>query len=210
MKPLFWDDFNTIDEVEKIIRQAGVVLAEGDTVLGLLADISAQGFAKLDAIKKRSKRPYLLLVGDQKKVLNLIEKSTHVDCQIENIMNICWPGPVTLILKAKSTVPVGVKAPDGTVAIRIPDHAGLLALLQRFEALYSTSANLAGAPVPNRLEEVDSSIMQAVDGIVLNDDGTNSTMPSTIIDCTGDTIKVIRQGAFPLEKLQAIFPVEFK
>jgi len=202
MKPLFWGNKLTLDLVKKELCDGMVVLSEGDTVLGLLADVSKVGYAKLDHIKSRERKPYLLLVANQEKALNLIEKSAIKICQIEKLLNICWPGPATLIFRAKATVPEGVKSPEGNVAIRVPDHAGLLQLLQHFDALYSTSANSSGKQVPACLEDVDQSIKQAVACIVLNQNNTQSIVPSTIIDCTGQKIRIVRSGAFSVEKLK--------
>ncbi len=204
MKLLSWNDSESLEFLVDTLKKGNIVLAAGDTVLGLLADISEGGCAQLDAIKKRSKQPYLLLVENTQKALNLIEKDALEIFQAEKIMNICWPGPATLILKAKAEVPEGVKSPDGTIAIRVPDHAGLLQLLHHFDALYSTSANLKGEPVPAHLEKIDKSILEAVSAIVLNDNESSSTLASTIIDCTGDKLKIVRQGAFPVAKLVSL------
>jgi len=195
MKPLYWGSLNTLECVEKELRSGGVVLAGGDTVLGLLAELSDKGYAQLDSIKKREKKPYLLLVSSQKKALDLIEKDSVKICQIEKLMDVCWPGPVTLILKAKATVPAGVKSAEGNVAVRVPDHAGLLELLERFDGLFSTSANSSGKPVPARLQDVEESIIGAVSCVVLNENQAESVLASTIIDCTGEKIKIVREGA---------------
>lgn len=203
MKPLLWGDPEALKTVEKELRDGGVVLAAGDTVFGLLADVSERGYAKLDSIKNRSQKPYLLLVANQEKALSLIDKSAIKICQIEKLLKLCWPGPATLIFRAKASVPQGVKSPEGNVAIRVPDHAGLLELLQHFDALYSTSANTSGKPVPASLEDIEDSIMQAVACIILNENEAESTLPSTIIDCTGEKIKIVREGALPVEKLSA-------
>jgi L-threonylcarbamoyladenylate synthase len=205
MTPLFWNNNDNINYVENVLRDGGVILAEGDTVLGLLADISAQGHAQLDRIKNRENKPYLVLVENKKKALNFVEQVSDLSFQIEKIMNVCWPGPATLLLKAKTGIPACVTSAQGTVAIRVPDHAGLLKLLSHFEGLFSTSANLAGEPVPARLTDVDQRIMQSVAGVILNDDLVRSAVPSTIIDCTGQKIKIVREGAFSIEKLVQFF-----
>ena len=196
MKPLYWGSNNTLECVEKELRSGGVVLAGGDTVLGLLAELSDNGYNKLDSIKKREKKPYLLLVSSQKKALDLIEKGNVKICQIEKLMNVCWPGPVTLILKAKASVAAGVKSLEGNVAIRVPAHAGLLGLLERFDGLFSTSANSSGNTVPACVQDVEESILRSVACVVLNENQAESVLPSTIIDCTGETIKIVREGAF--------------
>lgn len=202
MGPLFWNNSTTIKELKNLLDQNKVVLAEGDTVLGLLADISEKGYAELDRIKKRSQKPYLLLVKNKERALNFIEKDAIGFFQFEKLSNICWPGPVTLIFKAKATVPYGVKSAEGNVAIRVPDHKGLLQLLEYFDALYSTSANTSGEPVPATVDQVEETIMQAIAGIVLNENQSRSTTASTIIDCTGNKVKIVRQGAFAVERLK--------
>lgn len=201
MKPLFWDNPQTIKRVAKELHEGAVVLAAGDTVLGLLADVSETGYKRLDILKKRSEKPYLLLVKNKEKALNLMEKDPSLIFQIEKLMDVCWPGPATLIVKAKATVPLGVKSPEGNVAMRMPDHAGLQQLLNYFDALYSTSANTSGNPVPADLAKVEKSILDGVSCIVLNGEDAPSVAASTIIDCTGEKMKIVRDGAFPRSKL---------
>jgi tRNA threonylcarbamoyl adenosine modification protein (Sua5/YciO/YrdC/YwlC family) len=201
MKRLFWNNQATINYLEKLLHEGRVVLAEGDTVLGLLADVSEKGRAQLDSIKHRSKKPYLMLIGAAEKAFNFIEIAPGKVFQTEKLMEKCWPGPVTLIFKAKTGIADYAKSEDGTVALRVPDHAGLLKLLPHFDGLFSTSANIAGEPVPNTVQDVDDVILNAVACLVMNDEKAASTLPSTIIDCTGDKLVVVRQGAFDIRTL---------
>ena len=97
MKPLFWDNPATIQYVAKLLQEGKVVLAEGDTVLGLLADVSAKGKDQLDHIKSRSQKPYLTLIGSPQKAFDFIEIAEEKIFQTEKLINKCWPGPVTLI-----------------------------------------------------------------------------------------------------------------
>lgn len=203
MKTLFWGDQGAVEYIGKELHEGRVALAEGDTVLGLLADVSEKGREQLDAIKNRSKKPYLMLIGTSQKAFEFIEVDKERTFQIEKLINKCWPGPVTLIFKAKTDIVSYAKSADGTVALRVPDHAGLLQLLSHFDGLFSTSANNAGEPVPTGIEEVSDSILNAVSCFVMNDSQkrAGSVLPSTIIDCTGDTLVVVRQGAFDTSNL---------
>ncbi len=203
MKTLFWDNKEAIDCLQKELHAGRVVLAEGDTVLGLLADVSQKGRDQLDEIKNRSKKPYLILVGSSQKAFDFIEIDAKKVFQTEKIMKKCWPGPVTLIFKAKTGIAPYAQSADGTVALRVPDHAGLQQLLPHFDGLFSTSANNSGNPVPMSVETVDSSILDAVSCVVMNDaqKRAESALPSTIIDCTGDELVVVRQGAFDISAL---------
>jgi L-threonylcarbamoyladenylate synthase len=203
MKRLSWSDPETITYIATQLHSGKIVLAEGDTVLGLLSDVSVQGVAQLNSIKKRFEKPYLVLAGTVQKVFAFIEIEPSRFFQIEKFINNCWPGPVTLIFKAKKGGFEPAQSPQGTIAIRVPQHAGLLQLLSHFQALFSTSANISGQPVPHTLEDVDSSIIDAVACVVMNDfqEQNSSMVPSTIIDCTGEKPVVVRQGAFDARQL---------
>jgi len=205
MKRLFWGNQEAITYITKELQNGEVILAEGDTVLGLLADVSAKGVEQLNHIKKRSQKPYLILVGNSKKVFDFIEVDKEKFFQTEKLIYACWPGPVTLIFKAKEGIFPAAQTPEGTIAIRVPNHPGLLQLLSHFDALFSTSANSSGQPVPDSIEAVDASILDAVACIVVNDANKQSTVPSTIIDCTGEKPVIVRQGAFDMSKLTGIF-----
>jgi len=207
MKELLWSSPITVDYLENQLHKGEVVLAEGDTVLGLLADISEKGYEQLDYIKNREKKPYLLIVGDYKKALNFIEIEPGKLFQFENLMKTCWPGPVTLIFKAKRDSAVQIKSSNGNIALRVPCHSGLLKLLTKFDALFSTSANISGQPVPYNVAQVDHHVLNAVACVVLNDvtEKEGAYLPSTIIDCTGDKLMVVRQGAFEIALLKEFF-----
>ncbi len=202
MRRLSWGNPETIGYLEKELRGGGVVLAEGDTVLGLLADVSEKGRAQLDHIKSRSKKPYLILIGSPQKLFDFIEIDQKKVFQVEKLIDICWPGPVTLIFRARTGVLEAAQSAEGKIALRVPDHAGLLDLLQRFDALFSTSANSTGESVPSSIDAVDSSIIDSVAAIVVNEHTQSPhALPSTIIDCTGEKLVVVRQGAFDSGRL---------
>lgn len=206
MKHLCWWEKKTIELLKDLLCKGMVVLGDSDTVLGLLADVSESGKASLDKIKKRANKPYLILVGDIKKALELVEIPHSSVLQFEKLINICWPGPVTLVFRAKSNIPYWIKTTEGTIALRVPNHAGLQALLQHFSALFSTSANITGEPVPQQIEDVNPLVCAEVAAFVYDDrkDKKEVVVPSTILDCTGNGIKVVRQGSVDVAELARI------
>lgn len=208
---LFWNDNVCIERLAAVLRGGGIAIGSSDTVFGLIANLKSSGKNSLDMIKKRFDKPYLILISKG----TLLEK--FVDPaglpQIEDLANKCWPGPVTLICRAHPDLPGFMKGPDGTIAMRMPDHEGLQKLLTHFEGLFSTSANISGSPVPETLEEVDPSILAHCAALILDSplssvrpdvfgvalakaEVLRDNLPSTILDCTGQEVKVIRQGAF--------------
>lgn len=204
MKHFLWQDPETLPHIEGILVKGGVLLTSTDTVLGLLADLTQESTLRINRIKKRSGKPYLILVSDVQKALGFVSHKQQSGLQIEKLMNICWPGPVTLLCTAKEGLPSYMQSQEGTVALRVPDHSQLLALLQKFDGLFSTSANSSGAPVPQLIEEVEKEILQEVDGVVLDKNEKKANVPSTILDCTGDQIKIVRQGAFSADMIKKL------
>jgi len=71
-------------------------------------------------------------------------------------------------------------------------------ILNSVPAMFSTSANLAGEEVPKNIHEVDISILQGVDGIVVDDQLNQCTQPSTIIDISSGKLIVVRDGAYKI------------
>lgn len=188
-----WQDQNIVDELAQLLRNEGIVVSTTDTILGLLAPLTQLGRRKLDEIKHRNDKPYLILMSDTKKI-SLFCDQAQIE-KVQHIIDTYWPGPLTIIMPAKKDLASYLQSPDGTVALRVPDHAKLHELLTYFDGLFSTSANLAGHPVPLIIDHIDQSIHDEVDAIITDQHANTRTLASTIIDCTGEQIKVVRQGA---------------
>lgn len=188
IRPVFWPDNKpdtqipdpVIRQLTRLLSQQKVLLGDSDTVLGLYAPLTKEGFLALNNLKKRADKPYLVLVANKERALSLI--ANPIVPELRALMDACWPGPVTLICKARvnnsgdpnfegrqSSSGYAVSG-WGTIGLRVPDHVGLQELLPHFEGLFSTSANITGHPVPHSLEEVDPEIAHMVAGVVLNRD----------------------------------------
>lgn len=204
---LAWNKKKDIKKVAEELAK-GAVLGTSDTVLGLLAPVHEQGMLALNGIKGRVDKPYIVLIGQKSRI------NDFSDCWaagVQEMVEHCWPGPLTLILKAKAEAPAYVKGSHGTVAIRMPAHEGLLTLLQEVPAVFSTSANKAGQAVPACFEDVDPDIISRVRAIIMDDSHASCTnvTPSTIIDCTGAQLKVVREGAYAIKALEEIAGQKF-
>lgn len=203
---LWWDDPLTISRLETALKKGEVIAGTSDTVLGFLADTTNQGFLALNAIKGRQDKPYLILIASSDKLTSFIQGP--LSPEVKKLISACWPGPLTLVLPATLLRLSGQsarQAPAGkTVALRVPNHPGLLKLLPHFEGLYSTSANLSGNPVPATLDGLDASIREKVAYLVGDTKAPEALLPSTIIDCTGDKLKVLREGAYAIAELEKI------
>lgn len=200
---MYWNNSQDVEKIKEVLTQDKIVLGSGDTVLGLLGQLTEKSYDSLNHIKQRSGKPYLILIGSISKLPLFVDQ--RMTPQLEKLITLGWPGPLTLIFKAHNDLPVGIKSSDGTIAIRIPDHVGLLELLTSFDGLFSTSANIHSQPIPQLIAEVDQNILNQVGGICLDVVEANTeSLPSTILDCSSGEIKVVRIGCGLSDKLKKI------
>ncbi len=203
-KVLWWSDVPTIDLLKQSLDEGMVSVTSTDTVLGFLACINEKTHKIIDAIKgSKPDKPYLILIDSPNKLSAFVDIQTLSE-EAKCITAKCWPGPLTIIFKAKKNLHLCMQSKEGTVALRCPRHTGLLNVLTHYDGLFSTSANKSGLPVAKTFQELDRDLLHDVDYVVLDRDSTPTDVPSTIIDVTSSEVKVVRQGAYPTEKLERL------
>lgn len=114
-----------------------------------------------------------------------------------------WPGPLTIVLPKKSSVPDIVTAGLSTVAVRVPDHPVALALIEAAGMpIAAPSANRSGRPSPTRAAHVATDFP----GLLVLDGGpARHGLESTVV-ALGDPPRILRLGAIPFEELRAVLP----
>lgn len=197
-KVLNWGDNLSMRKVISLLKEDSVVVGPSDTVLGLYALPTKQGFLSLNAIKKRSKKPYILLIPVSSALSEYVNPQELL--QVENITTHFWPGPLTIIFKAKSDVPAYMTSDEGTIAVRVPKHSKIQQLLAQVGPLFSTSANLSGEPIPATLDQVNPMIKEQVAALLEGESDLNA-LPSAIIDATRDKLVIVREGAYSKKEL---------
>jgi L-threonylcarbamoyladenylate synthase len=180
------------------LRDGAVIAFPTDTLYAVGARAGdRKAVARLYEVKRRpSEQPMVWLVSDRAAV----ERFARVSAAAAECMARFWPGPLTLVLPARTPI-------DGsTIAVRAPDHVVALALLAALgEPIASSSANPAGAPPPADADQV----MAALDGdvdLVLDGGPCRIGQPSTILDLTGSEPRILRQGAIPASELITSIP----
>ncbi len=195
----YWNDPFVTKHIESDLLNGNIVLSSTDTVLGLMACFSKEGLEALNTLKGRDLfRANLVLVDSLQKASQLIVIPSG--SIIEKLAQ-CWPAPLTLIGKACKGVDPSLCSSAGTIGVRIPNHLGLLGVLKKFDALFSTSANIHGEPIPTQILEISPRIKEGVSCMVFDDPFKEryEAVSSTIVDCTGDSLKVIRHGLFDID-----------
>ena len=183
----------------KILRQGGLVAFPTDPVYGVGAlafdekAVEAIYIAKDRPIEKAI--PVLIWdTEDMEKVgMDIPEIAYRLAARF-------WPGPVTVIIPKKPTLAESVSATD-TVGVRVPDHEVARALLRAAGPMAVTSANISGQPNPSSAEQVFAQLGGRID-LIIDGGVTPGGVPSTLVDCTGEDIKILRVGPISLEEIR--------
>jgi len=184
-----------------IVTSGGVIAYPTDTFYGLGVDpVNRAAVTKLFVIKGRhARQPILLLIPDVSSVKDWVAEVTP---QAEALMKRFWPGPLTLVFKAKEGIVPEITAGTGTIGLRIPGNPLTLRLLTYLgTALTGTSANISGERSLETAEEAAAAVGGSVD-LILDGGRTAGGKPSTVVDVTSDRLKMIREGAIPFAALQ--------
>jgi len=176
------------------LRDGLVVGIPTDTVYGLAVDPFAPGATdRLFEAKRRPREVALpVLVAGVEQALSL---ATAVPALAEALMARFWPGPLTVVLPRRPGLAADLGDDDVTVGVRCPDHPVPLALCAEAGPLATTSANLHGQPTSETAGEVAAVFGEAV--AVVLDGGRASGLPSTVVDCTGQQPRLLREGRVP-------------
>jgi tRNA threonylcarbamoyl adenosine modification protein (Sua5/YciO/YrdC/YwlC family) len=184
------------------VQRGQLVVLPTDTVYGVGADaFSPEAVKRLLAAKGRGRdMPPPVLVSA---ATTLDALAVGVPSYARALMAQLWPGPLTLVCRQQPSLQWDLGDTRGTVAVRMPDHAVALELLARTGPLAVSSANTSGLPAATDADAAESMLGAAVE--VLLDAGRSAgDVPSTIVDVTGDTGRVLRLGAVSLERLNDI------
>ena len=195
-------DAGVIEAAARAIRAGGIVAMPTDTLYGLAADpFDAAALAAYPRLKGRpAERAIPLVAAD----VDQIAATLGVLPMLARLLAIrFWPGPLTLLMPAPERLPAEVTGGTGRVGVRVPAHAVARALCAACGTpLTATSANKSGQPATNDPDAVAESLGAGID-LLLDAGVTPGGPPSTIIDVTDATPRVIRQGAIPWESIQA-------
>ena len=190
----------------EVLKQGGIVAFPTDTVYGLGAVFDDErAVRQIFAAKGREeKKPLSILVADSAQVELLSDiKSGEMAQKAARLMEKYWPGALTLIFEKKDSVEDFVTMGRKTIGIRVPDDDFILDLISRLGMpLMVTSANVSGEGSLLKWEDVLSCMDHRIDAIVCEDARGESA--STIIDVTGEDIKVLRQGPILLEEIMEV------
>ena len=183
-----------LDEAARIIRAGGIVAVPTDTLYGLAVDpFSDAAVARVFAVKGRAaERGLPLIAADADQITSTLGALPPIARALADVF---WPGPLTLLLDAPATLAAEVSGGTGRVGVRVPAHDVARAICRACASVVTaTSANVSGEPAVNDPDEVERTLGPRIDALI--DAGqTHGGPPSTIVDVTGSTPRLVRLGA---------------
>ena len=184
-----------VQEAVRVFKNGGIVIFPTDTAIGIGCRISNQdAVERLFRIRRRPKTKAVPVLFSSIDMVRKYIKEIPQD--VEKLMKKYWPGALTIILRCnKVTVPSLVRGGGETLGVRIPNNKIIKTIIAKVGApILGPSANFSGGKTPYSFKELDKKLVNLVDFVVMRET-SGGGMASTVIDCTVEPWKIIRQGA---------------
>ena len=192
-----------MEKIKQELEKGKAVVLPTETVYGLFAKaLDEKAVDHVYQLKRRPRDKALNLnVAGLDDILNF---SKNQPPYLQQLVDHFLPGPLTIILEANERVPYWVNSDMATVGFRMPSHPVTLELIREFGPLIGPSANLSGQASGVSFYKLLQDFDQEVLGI--EDDAFLTGQDSTIIDLSGDKVKILRQGAITREDILSKIP----
>ena len=187
-----------------IIRDGGLVAFPTETVYGIGADgTNPAAIRRIYEAKDRPEaKPILVLVSDRQDLDRLVR---CIPGRVQALMDACWPGPLTLVFPALESVPRELLGQGTTIGVRHSGAAIAGALCRAVGGpVTAPSANRSGGPESLTAEDVAAQLGGRVD-LILDGGRSPSDQPSTVVDVSTGTPRLIRAGCTPYDRVTEVW-----
>jgi len=189
-----------IQKAAEVVKRGGVVAFPTETVYGLAAGVfDDNAVRKIFEVKKRpSNKPLAVCIASLDQLSGV---AASIPPEAEAVIEEFLPGPLTLILLKRSSIPDIVTASKNNVGIRYPDHRIALALIDSADVpIAATSANISGKESPTTAQEVLSQFSGEID-LMIDGGPTEYKIASTVVDFTVQPYRILREGSISKQEL---------
>lgn len=195
------DNPASIETALDLLTEGEIVAFPTDTVYGLGANaFYSPGIIKLFEAKGRdANKAIAVLIGDNGH-LDLL--TDFLSASARKLIERFWPGGLTIVVPKKKDLPELLSA-GSSIGIRMPNHNIALELLNKFGPLATTSANLSGKNNPHNAGDVMNQLNGRVP-LILDGGRCPGGVPSTVVDCSTDEVRILRPGAISHEAIDAV------
>jgi len=183
-----------------VLNHGGLIAFPTDTVYGLAAmAFNEASIESLYVIKGRnSTRAIAVLIGDLADLGHVVSEITP---SAQKLAQKFWPGPLTLVVPGNPQLPQNL-SPTPNIGVRMPDHPVALELMRQSGPLAVTSANQSGAANSTTAKEVKEQLGGKIH-LIIDGGSTPGGVPSTVVDCSGREMKILREGPIDVFRIMA-------
>ncbi|MFW5885915.1 MAG: L-threonylcarbamoyladenylate synthase [Halanaerobium sp.] len=188
-------------EAAEFLKKGELVALPTETVYGLAADaMNPEAVKKIFRAKGRPQdNPLIVHIADQRQLKQLT--AGEISGRARKLMDKFWPGPLTIIFSKKQEVPEITSAGLETIAVRMPAHPLMLAVIELSDlALAAPSANTSGFPSPTRARHVYNDLKAKIP-LILDGGFCHFGVESTVIDLRREKVRVLRPGGISREEI---------
>lgn len=196
-------DEEILQEAGNIIKNGGLVAFPTETVYGLGGDaLNRESSKKIYAAKGRpSDNPLIIHICNIEDLKPIVEEIPE---DVFRLAEAFWPGPLTIIMKKSGLVPTETTGGLNTVAVRMPSHPVALKFIEYAGGYVAApSANVSGRPSPTKAKYVIEDMTGRID-MILDGDGIDIGLESTIVDMTGEIPEILRPGYITKDMLEKV------
>ena len=189
-----------MDQIQKaveVLKQGGIIIYPTDTAFGIGCRIDNQ--AAVDRLFKIRKRPRTqatpVLVSSPDMALAYFSSSSDI---VRRLMKTYWPGALTIISACDTKLIYSpIRGNGKTIGLRMPNNETILEIIRGVGVpILGPSANFHGDPTPYSMDDLRPALIKLVDFVVTGECSVKQA--STVVDCSDDPYKIIRQGAVQL------------
>lgn len=195
-------DAAVVAQAAAAVRQGKLIVLPTDTCYGIGASpFSRLAVGTLNAAKHRgSDQPPAVLVSSERDAISVVQ---DVGMHARILMRHFWPGPLTIIVKGLEELGWQLGQPDSCIALRVPDDGVALAVLSQTGPLAVSAAAVEGHEPGASVHEVQQIFHEAVE-VYLDAGPRPPSARSTIVQCLGPEIVVLRKGPVSRDDIQAV------
>lgn len=180
-----------------IVKEGGIIIYPTDTAFGVGCRIDAiQTVDRLFTIRKRSRLQAMpVLVNSVDLALAYFDTPSDI---VRRLMKMYWPGALTIVAPCKKNLIYSpISGGTQNIGLRMPNHETILNIIQGVGVpIIGSSANFHGDPTPYRMQDLNPEFTKLVDYVVQGECPVGRA--STVVDCSVNPYKILRQGAVTL------------
>lgn len=197
------DSPNALNKVKETLEKGRVIAYPTETFYGLGVDpFNEEAVKRVFDLKEREQdKPIPLLVKDRAMLLQVVE---NIPPLAEDLIKGFWPGPLTIVFKARPNLPAILTGGTGKVGVRVSSNPIAQRIVEAFgKPLTTTSANPSGRRPPSTVQEVVDHFRGRID-LIIDGGPLPGRLGSTVVDVTGEGLVIIREGEVHPEELYSL------